>query len=86
MSTRCWNKEDLDFDCDGRLIIKNSELADALRESIKRDGKVMIDLNPIACDKNLNCPCHISPPPPDGMCMCVAVGPQLSFPPHEGTS
>lgn len=84
MSSADWNTDDLDFDCDGKLVIKNAKLARRLSRAIRADGKLLIDLNP--CPTNKNCPCGIGPaPPPNDMCMCVAVGPHLSFPPQEGT-
>jgi len=59
-----WNTDDLDFDADGKLVLKNPALVKAIENHMNRDGQLIITIDG-------NCP--LGPDfPPNVMCICVA--------------
>jgi hypothetical protein len=55
-----WNREDIEFDREGRLVIKNPELIREIQTLLEKTGKIEIVTPP-----------HIGPPPPPNMCGCT---------------
>src|SRR5262245_66667947 len=56
---KTWNTNDIDFDEEGRFLIKNSQLAAMFRSVLGDHGEVQLQLPRI-------------PPLPDAMCRCIA--------------
>lgn len=95
-SARPWNKDDLDFDRSGKLVIKNRALVRALGGALVRDRGLIIQFTPepypvppnIGCPPNMDCRCPLilCPVPnknecPDMYCGDVVV---TTLPPPPG--
>ena len=58
-----WNTKDIDFDAEGRLVIKNPELIQAIRDRMRDARRLTILTNPQP---------NPVPDPPNDMCGCIA--------------
>lgn len=74
-----WNRDDIDFDPDGRLVIKNQALVEEIRKKMECEGGIQVAFPPAP----------VGPPtPPTNMCGCnwKVEGPSATqVPPELGT-
>jgi hypothetical protein len=73
--SRSWNTEDLDFDAEGRLVIKNPDLVQMIAEKLDAPGGLVVRTlpGPVATFPlpGVPIPQPIPSPTPDSMCECV---------------
>ena len=68
MADLTWNKEDLDFNEWGQLVIRNKELIKRIEEAVNERGMLELNLlSDVGCGLNRKCPI-----PPNTVCGCEA--------------
>lgn len=90
-SSTIWDTRDINFDKDGKLIIKNPELAKLIDDSLRNRRELTVEFGPVVglCPVRLcpqGCPEPLgSCPEPGDMCDCVNLKLRIKNWPVEGT-